>query len=580
MSVSKIIVNFDVPMQMRDGTLLYANIFRPESSGLYPVALNRTPYSKDQATSFQYLDIVRLAQAGYIVVVQDVRGRFRSAGEWEIFTHEVEDGYDSVEWAARMPGSNGKVGLWGFSYLGYTQWAATAKRPPHLKTIMPAFTWSDARKGMLWRGGAFELGLFGNLMLPSLGADSLMKRAANATEEKYQTLLKSFIHELDFLPKGGYSSLPLQNFSPLKSLNLGMDLLTDLIEHPNDAKFSLSPFSARGWVENNEVPSFNIGGWYDIFLQGTLDNFSLLQEQEKNNGGSRSKLLIGPWSHITYGNVIGDIDFGAASQMGMIEGTHDLVELTGEWFDFWLKDSGKNVLETPPIKLFVMGTNTWRNETKWPLSQVKSTSYYLQPENGLAANYPPAGIAPDSYLYDPANPVPTLGGNIHINHVYGVGAKDQRAIESRQDVLSFTTGTLEAALEVIGPVKAFLWAASSAKDTDFIVRLVDVYPDGFAHNLADGIIRARYRNAEKEELLVPDQPYLFEIDLWSTANVFLAGHRIRLDITSSCFPRWDRNLNTGEAFGTSKAINVARQIIFHDADRPSHIDLPVIRQAG
>lgn len=580
MSVSKIVVNFDIPMQMRDGTLLYANIFRPENSELYPVALNRTPYSKDQATSFQYLDIVRLAQAGYIVIVQDVRGRFRSAGEWEIFTHEVDDGYDSVEWAAHMPGSNGKVGLWGFSYLGYTQWAATAKRPPHLRTIMPAFTWSDARKGMLWRGGAFELGLFGNLMLPSLGADSLMKRAANSSEEKYQTLLESFIHELDFLPKGGYSSLPLQNFSPLKSLNLGMDLLTDLIEHPNDAKFSLSPFSARDWVENNEVPSFNIGGWYDIFLQGTLDNFNLLQEQEKNNGGSRSKLLIGPWSHITYENVIGDIDFGTASQMGMIEGTHDLVDLTSEWFDFWLKDSGKNALETPPIKLFVMGTNIWRDETEWPLSQAKSTSYYLQPENGLAANYPPAGIAPDSYLYDPANPVPTLGGNIHINHVYGVGAKDQRAIESREDVLSFTTDTLESALEVIGPVKAFLWAASSARDTDFIVRLVDVYPDGFAHNLADGIIRARYRNAEKEELLVPDQPYLFEIDLWSTANVFLAGHRIRLDITSSCFPRWDRNLNTGEAFGTSKTINVARQIIFHDADRPSHIDLPVIRQAG
>jgi putative CocE/NonD family hydrolase len=573
---SEIIVSFDVPARMRDGTILSANIFRPKGKGPFPVTLNRTPYCKDLATSFQYLDIVRLAQAGYMVVIQDVRGRYKSSGQWDIFKHEVEDGYDSVEWAAGLPDSNGNVGMWGFSYLGFTQWAAAALQPPHLKAIMPALTWSDAREGMFWRGGALELGLLGHLLLPSLGADILLKRMAGAPANDIQAVMTAFIHELDELPKTGYTSIPLQTFAPLKKFELEMDLLQNLVDHPNHAKFSQSPFSALDWVQKANIPAYNLGGWYDIFTQGTLNNFISQHSQEKTAGKVQSHLLVGPWAHLSYGSVIGDHDFGTISQMAMIDSQYDMVGLAQHWYDYWLKGIDNGLTEELPVKLFVMGSNTWRNEWEWPLSRAKKVSFYLQPEHALSVSNPPVGDQPDTYIYDPANPVPTLGGNILMNPIYGPGVKDQRAIEARDDVLSYTSAVLEQPLEVIGSLKLILWAASSACDTDFVARLVDVHPDGFAQNLADGIIRARYRNnPDREDFLQPDQPYRFELDLWSTANVFLPGHKIRLDITSSCFPRWDRNPNTGQAFGVSAALCPARQIIFHDADHPSCLILPV-----
>jgi hypothetical protein len=449
-------------------------------------------------------------------------------------------------------------------------------RPPSLKAIMPAFLFNDGRDGESWRGGALELGILGHLLLPSLGYDTLVKQLAGAPTEEIVRAVGALIREIDGLPKGGYASLPLSDFAPLRTLGLNLDQLADLVDNPNAPKFSQKIHSLTDSVRRAQVPTYAIGGWYDIFLKGTLDNYRLTRAAEMERGTRQSRLIVGPWSHVTYTNLIGDVDFGMNAQMAMIDGKTDMVGLSKRWFDTWLKGEDTGLSEEPPVKIFVMGINTWRDETDWPLARAKPSAFFMQPGAGLATDLPPAGAAPSEYTYDPRDPAPTLGGNILMNPVYGPGAKDQRPIENRPDVISFTSAPLEAPLEVIGELKVRLWAATSAPDTDFVARLVDVHPDGFAQNLADGILRLRYRDPDRPELAEPDRPYCLEIDLWATANVFLPGHRIRVDVTSSCFPRWDRNPNTGDVFGRSAALCSARQRIFHDADPPSYVILPVI----
>ena len=265
-------VEFDVPAVMRDGTTLYANIFRPADGGLYPVALSRTPYAKDFTTSFLYLDMVRLAREGYIVIVQDVRGRFSSEGNFSFFWDgEAEDGYDSVEWAAGLPSSSGNVGMWGISYLGFVQWAAASLNPPHLKAIMPGFTWSDARDGMWWRGGALELGILANILVPSMGSDVLIKRLAGKPE--LGPALEILINTIDELGREGYNALPIKDMPAIQELDLGSELLADLISNPFDPKYSRTPLSNLERCPVVTVPAYGIGGWYDIFIQGTLNNF-------------------------------------------------------------------------------------------------------------------------------------------------------------------------------------------------------------------------------------------------------------------------------------------------------------------
>jgi putative CocE/NonD family hydrolase len=253
----------------------------------------------------------------------------------------------------------------------------------------------------------------------------------------------------------------------------------------------------------------------------------------------------------------------------------DMTGLTQRWFDYWLKGIDNGVTQEPPVKLFVMGANIWRDEQAWPLARAQLTPFYLR-EGGVLTAQPPADEPPDRYTYDPADPTPTAGGSLLMSPMFGPGAKDQRSAEARADVLSYTSAPLEHDTEVTGPLLVRLWAASDAPDTDFVARLVDVYPDGFAQALADGIIRARYRNGDAPELLEPGRPYQFTINLWATANVFKAGHRIRLDIASASFPRWDRNPNTGAPFGSDARMRPARQTILHDAAHPSHIELPII----
>ncbi len=568
-----ITVEFDVPATMRDGTVLRANIFRPADSGSYPVALTRTPYGKDYSSVMPMMDSVRMAQAGYIVVIQDVRGRFGSDGAWEAFRHEGKDGYDTVEWAAGLPGSNGNVGMWGASYFGFTQWMAAVQAPPHLKAIMPMITWADVRNGPSWRGGAFELGLFASWQIASVSLDVLLKRYRNASPPEQITAALTFVREINRLRTEGYLSLPLKDFEPLRTLNIAPEF-DELLGYPYNREHS-APFSVATAYDKVQVPAYNIGGWYDIFCQGTLDNFSALHAAGNTPETRQSKLLIGPWTHVNYGNVVGEMDFGFLSSSSFINLQTDITGLTQRWFDYWLKGIDNGITREPPVKLFIMGDNVWRDENEWPLTRAQYTPYYLH-SNGTLSTQTPGDEPADQYVYDPANPTPTKGGAILMHPLFGPGVQDQRPIEARDDVLVYTSESLAKATEVTGPITVKLWAISDAPDTDFVARLVDVHPDGFAQNLTDGIIRARYRCGDTPELLTPGQAYEYTIDLWSTANVFQAGHRIRLDIASASFPRWDRNLNTGEPFGMSAEIRPARQTILHDAAHPSHVVLPII----
>jgi putative CocE/NonD family hydrolase len=568
----QISVDFDVPATMRDGVVLRANIFRPGGAGPYPVALTRTPYGKDFTSVMPFLDAPRLARAGYIVVIQDVRGRFRSEGQWRPFHHEDADGYDTVEWAARLPGASGAVGMYGLSYLGFTQWMAAKEAPPSLKAIVPALTWADVCDGVWWRGGAFELGTYAGWHLSSVAFDIVLKRYQSAPPQEQMRALIQLVGEIDRLRTEGYHSLPLKDFAPLKTLGLAhLDEVVENVENP--AYFA--PFSIAAMRDQVRVPSLNVGGWYDIFTQGTLQNFGAMRDAGSTPEARQAKLLIGPWSHVNYSSAVGDVDFGFASTLAFMNLQTDMTGQTQRWFDYWLKGIDNGIMQEPPVKIFVMGDNVWRDEQEWPLSRARSTPLYLRGGGRLTAESP-GDEPPDQYIYDPSDPTPTFGGSLLIHPLFGIGAKDQRAIEARADVLSYTTEPLAQDTEVTGPLLVRLWAASDATDTDFVAQLVDVYPDGFAPLIADGIIRARYRNGPQPELLEPGRPYEYTIDLWATANVFKAGHRIRLDIASASFPRWDRNPNTGAPFGADAELRPARQTILHDAAHQSYIVLPIV----
>lgn len=559
-------VEFNVPAAMRDGTILRANVFRPADTGAYPVALARTPYGKDFATVNGYLDAVRLAQAGYIVVIQDTRGRMTSDGEWAPLLNEALDGCDAVEWAARLPGSNGSVGMFGASYLGFTQWMAASQRPPSLKAIVPSVTWAHARDGLMWRGGALELGLLANWLL-NVGIDTLLKRVKDLPPQEQLESLGALIYQIDQLRTAGYYSLPLKDFAPLTSLDLGTHLFGTAFSHPYSSEHARS-FSPAAFYDQISVPAYNVGGWYDIFIGGTLQNFTANQP----HGG---RLIVGPWVHGDPHHIVGEMDFGFVSG-GWINLQFDMTGLTQRWFDYWLKGIDNGITQEPPVKIFVMGENAWREENEWPLARAQYMPLYLRENFTLSLDSPRSDEPADHYIYDPADPTPTRGGAILLNRLFVPGVSDQRALESRPDVLSYTSEPLNQDMEVTGPVIVKLWAASDARDTDFVARLIDVHPDGFAQNLCDGIIRARYRNGDTPELLQPNHPYEFTIDLWATSNLFKEGHRVRLDIASASFPRWDRNPNTGEPFGQSAYMHSAHQTILHDAAHPSSVILPII----
>ena len=563
--MSHVLAEFNVPVPMRDGVTLRANVYRP-AEGRHPVLLTRTPYGKDFPLAGQPLDPAQVARRGYVVAIQDVRGRFASEGDWRPFAHESCDGLDTIAWASSLPYADGRVALFGGSYVGFTQWAAAVEAPDALRAITPTFTWADPLDGLVFRGGAFELGLAATWTL-LYGLNTVTRRFAG-DPQRAALAAAALVRETDGLGRTGYASLPLRDFAPLARHGL-LDEIAAAFAHPMDRERARD-LDVAARRERATAPAFLVGGWYDAFLGGTLENYVALRKR-----GVPAKLLVGPWAHIQHGARIGELVFGFASQAAFIDLRADLGSLLVRWFDRWVKGEENGVDREPPVLIFVMGANRWRAETEWPPARMLQTSYFLRGGGGLSIERPGAEL-PDEYDYDPRDPVPTLGGATLLAPEFPAGAFDQRPIEARPDVVSYTTPPLDRDVDLIGPVRLHLIAASSATDTDFVARLVDVHPDGYAQNLTDGIVRARYRDPEQPAPIEPGRAYEYVIDMWATANRFLAGHRIRVDVTSSNFPRWDRNPNTGHDFGADAELRPARQSILHDSEHPSRIVLPIV----
>jgi putative CocE/NonD family hydrolase len=575
LSKESIKLEINVPSEMRDGTILYSDIYRPDNEGRYPAILWRQPYNKLNARGGTgYFDFVRIARAGYAVVIQDTRGCGTSEGECYPHRDDSDDGYDTVEWVASQPWCDENVGMYGLSYGGGTQWAAGVTQPPHLKTFCPAES-SVVMRGVpcLQNSGVFLVGRDLNLYLWCLGANlknSFMR--SKFSPEQLKSLQERMNYEREHIQESWYF-LPLKD-APILEIGkvIGITYYYEWVTNiENDDYWAQLNFPAP--VEKIIVPTLHFAGWYDRLASAVLANY----EGIRDRGGSElarknQKLIMGPWLHgEQMSNIMGELNTGIVSR-------GDSIDMTGthiRWFDYWLKGIDNGIMDEPPIRIFVMGDNVWRDENEWPLARTVYTKYFFHSEghanslsgDGVLSIELPSEEQTDNYLYDPRNPVPTGG----------VGAQDQREVEKREDILVYTSAPLETDIEVTGPIEIKLWAASSAVDTDFTGKLVDVYPSGKAFNVVEGIVRARYRESISESKLIePEKVYEYSIDLCATSNVFKTGHMIRVEISSSSFPQWDRNLNTGHTIGQDAEMKVAVQTIYHNEQYPSHIVLPVI----
>jgi len=576
--VSRIVIDKNVMAPMRDGVALATDIYRPYTEERLPALVQRTPYNKDLAS---VTDIVRMANAGYAVVVQDVRGRFASAGQFEPFIHEAADGADTLAWAASQPWSTGAVGTFGASYVGAIQWLAASTSPPALKAMAPVITAADYHDGWTYQGGAFELGFNLNWALGFARTDIERGIASGmAAAESRETLIDAVdtLHDL-------YKRTPLVDVA---SILRAAPYYVTWLDHPDDDAY-WRRIAPNAYYERMTAPALNIGGWYDIFLGGTLANYRGM----KARGGSAlartgQRLLIGPWSHGVFGSIYAERGYG-------FRAGSEAVDLTGvqlRWFDHILKGIDNGIAGERPVRLFIMGANVWRDEDDWPLPDTIYRPYYLHSGgqanslhgDGVLTPEPPATESDDIYLYDPRNPTPTLGGPTLLPGASvgaNMGPRDQRPVEMRHDVLCYTTPPVARPLEVTGPVELILYVSSSARDTDFTGKLVDVAPDGRAEILTEGILRARYRASfSRPEPLKPGRIYELHLDLWATANVFAVGHCVRLEVSSSNFPRFDRNTNTGGTIAREGADDVVQAVnhVYHDRTHPSHVLLPVIER--
>lgn len=571
----RVIFERNVPCTLRDGVVLMANVFRPEGDGSYPVVLTRLPYGKDTGFLYMMLDPVALSESGYIVAIQDVRGRFASGGDYQGFGQEFDDGYDTVEWASKLAGSNGQVGMYGASYFGYTQLAAAATGHPALKTLTPTIVFDDPLDGVTFRNGVVEWGTMAGWYMSAMAPPELVRKMMG--QEDFLPRFGRMVYDVDHLPEQGYFELPLSDFSPLRRTELFPNFFSDMTD-PLELQWQLS---IRPHYEQMTVSAAFTGGWYDIFTHSTIESYLRVKA-----AGNAARLTIGPWTHMNQSHEVGDLSFGMAANNALLDLREDPTTRHRRWFDSQLKGVDNGVLTEPPIKLFVMGENRWKSVSEWPLAQTVYTAYYLHSTgnaqtrtgDGSLSMTLPAGETPDSYVYDPADPVMTYGGSLLMPGEFPSGPKEQSQTESRTDVLVYTSEALTEPLEVTGPIEAKLWVTSSAVDTDFVVRLTDVHPDGRSFNIVDGILRLRSRNgADHDEAFIkPGTVYPITVDCWATSNVFLPGHRLRVQVTSSNFPRWNRNLNTGASNEETAEFVSATQHVLHDAEHPSQIVLPVI----
>jgi uncharacterized protein len=531
---------------MRDGVRLSTNIFHPAGSGRFPAILIRTPYGKTTTLVPNYRAFV---DNGYVVVMQDVRGRYASEGVFSPLTQEGPDGDDTLNWMAAQPWSDGKIGMTGGSYLGIAQWKVALLNNPHLKAIFPVVSgWDDYRDRFYSPGGAMKLG------------HRLLWMSENVRRPGFVPDFKQFIWRL-----------PVR-YADVAATGQASAVYRESMDHPADDDY-WKRFSTREHIQDIRIPVFAVGGWYDNYVESDLGAFEALHKH-----GGMNRVLIGPWPHnmsIPFKNV----SFGAQASL-------PIRRFQLQWFGHWLKGLDTPLMAEPPVQIFVMGANVWREEHEWPPARTRRIRYYLSSNghansiygDGALVSSPQARAFPDQFTYDPAKPVPTMGGAVCCNPViFPWGPMDQRLVEKRRDVLVYTSGALLEDMEVTGQVEVVLRAASNVPDTDFSAKLVDVFPGGEARNLTDGILRARYRESlEKAQLMKAGEVYRLVIDVGVTSNVFRKGHRIRVEISSSNFPRFDRNLNTGKVVEDETEVRRASQVIYHDRNYHSYVSLPVV----
>lgn len=551
-------VQTNVRTRMRDGVALVCDIYRPKAEGKFPVLLTRTPYNrKDPATG------IYLASHGYVAILQDTRGRFDSEGEFYPFRYEANDGYDTIEWAAALPYADGKVGTFGGSYVGATQMLAASTNPPHLAGIFPYVTAMEYYEGWTYEGGAL-MQWFASSWTSGLIVDTVTRKTSR-------------------LNRAGQwvEQLPVEDYR-LFNLPTPADVapyFRDWVEHETDDEYWKAIKISEHYGKMN-VKALHAGGWHDIFSGGSIRNFMRMQKEAPTpEARAGQRLLFGPWAHAATSpeGKIGDVTFGKQAVL-------DMNATIVKWYDYVLKGKQNEFATGAPVKIFVLGDNVWRDEKEFPLARTQYTKYFLHASrganstsgDGLISTEMPKAEKPDIFEYDPASPVRTIGGRLCCGGL-PPGPFDQSTNESRPDVLVYSTPPLTRDVEVTGFITAELYAATSAADTDFTAMIVDVDEKGYARYLGDGIIRARFRSSTaKAEPIEPGKVYKYTIDLWATSNVFKAGHRIRVYVSSSNFPRFSRNLNTGEkTFGNTRMVK-AKQTIYHDAEHPSALVLPVI----
>jgi putative CocE/NonD family hydrolase len=573
---------------MRDGTRLAADVYRPREPGRFPAVVERTPYNRAESVILRTQTPQYLAQRGFVFVVQDVRGRFGSEGSWYPFRDdgwgENRDGADTIAWVAEQPWCNGRVATAGGSFAGQTQMFLAPTRPPALVCCFVREAASNLAQQWAYRDGALEW---------AFNFDWCCRHAAHAMRRQIDLIQQA----VDGNARR-FETVPLER-SPL--FVEPFCWMHDLLAHPDEDAF-WDEFNFEKQYHRIDTPIYHMAGWFDIFLDGSLRNFiGLVKNGRSRATRSNQKLIIGPWTHgptvgdPAFARYVGDMDFGP----------HAVLDFNAEmlrWYDYWLNGTATGVLDEPRVRYFLMGANEWRTADAWPPPDTEVIQFYLHGgksgsaqslnDGRLSAEKPGPKEKPDSYRYDPADPVPTLGGNTlysgprktgtgeeNPDFASTAGPRDQRPVEPR--CLTYTSEPLATDLDVVGPVLMSLFASSDCLDTDFAAKLCDVFPDGRSILVTDGILRARYRKGRsRPKLLKPDKVYYFEIDLWSTAWRFAAGHRLRLAITSSNFPRFDRNLNTGADPARDKTMKLAVNTVYHDRECPSQLSLPVLRKSN
>lgn len=561
----QIMTEKNVTCTLRDGTILRADVYRPDARGKYPVLLTRLPYGKDDPYfSHRYLDTNRLVLAGYIVIVQDVRGRFQSGGAFNPFEYEAEDGYDTVEWAAKLPYANGKVGMFGLSYYGFTQLLAAKEKPPHLHALFPAMALNDVRANMVTENGVPKLATMKTWILESMVPDLLRRSYTDPVvlAEKMQLWADGMDQLATTYDTNSGDGWPL-----LQTLGVAEDFF-QIVDKPDDNPFWQKTSILQDYT-HLDYPAIHLGGWYDSLLKSTIENY----EQMNKQTNAPQRLMIGPWTHGNFGAIQGEHDFGIRASEHFINGTEDLTSLHLRWFDYWLKNMETGVTADASVQLFVMGLNEWRDESEWPLKRTQYTPYYFHSDGNANSRFGDGSLQLDKllavttnqFVHLPRYPVPSVGGKTMYHNSYPAGPLDQRLVEERDDVLVYSTPALEEAVEVTGFLQVSLWTKSTAKETTFTAKLVDVAPDGSAYQLADGIVAAVFTDN--------DTPIKVDINLWATSNLFLPGHQIRVEIASSNHPQYD----CPPAYNvTGEKLDAVTQTVLHDVDHPSHIILPVI----